>query len=155
MAVDITTLNTNSYTDQQASREQTQKLLDDGIEEIYYVSASAEAVGGFTLCEQVNAHCATWAGDSRTWAPTAGTFSVEIDWTVVMDLLVEQARNGVTEAQVFDATFENGGLKAQPLEGDAAADVPADLVTAFTAMTAELADGTIVLPESAAHPGLP
>ena len=151
---EIVTLNTNSYTDEQASREQTEKLLEQGIENIFFTSAGAESNGGLNKCEQAGAVCATWAADTRNWAPTAGAASVTIDWTVVFKQLIAEAKSGPTEAQTFNATFGNGALAMQPLDGTTLeSKLSVDMKAKIAAMVAGLTDGSIALPTSIAHPG--
>lgn len=58
----MVTLSTNSFTNAQTNREQVQTLLNEGIEQIYLVSGTEDAVGGLRLCEEAKAHCATWGG---------------------------------------------------------------------------------------------
>lgn len=144
---------TNSQTDEQANIEQTQRLFDDGITEIFHGASPADAAG-LNLCEQLGGHCATWGGDARDYAPTAGVMSVQADWSIVIDKLIEQARTGVTKAEFWGATLGNGGLFVQPFEGESAADISPELQAEFTAMVAALASEEIELPESIAHPGI-
>jgi len=147
----ITLVNTNSFTDPQANREQVQGLLDQGITEIYLASATEDALGGLRLCESAKARCATWGGDARKWAPTASVLTVVLDWSVVLDGLIDQARNGVTEAKTWDLTFGNKGLTVTDFKTTDA--VSPELEAEFNKMIAGLADESIALPESKAHPG--
>ncbi|HCJ49964.1 MAG TPA: hypothetical protein DHW40_11660 [Microbacterium sp.] len=144
----ITTVNSNSYTDQQANREQTQRLLDDGIDEIYFISGSEDSLGGFAVCAQEDARCASY-GDTQQWLPTGGVEVITMDWSGIITTLIEQAEAGAPAADFFNATLENGGLVAS-LSGNGVTD---ELVAEFDAMIAQLADGTIELPDSVAHPG--
>ncbi|WP_162602589.1 BMP family lipoprotein [Nocardioides daejeonensis] len=148
----VTLVNSNSFTDAQANREQVQNLLDQGIDNIFLVSGTEDAVGGFRLCEQVGAHCATWGGDARKWAPTAAVLTVELDWTMVFEDLIEQARSGKLEAKTWNLTYGNSGLRATGVADSAAVDD--DLRAEFDEMVAGLADESIQLPESISHPGL-
>ncbi len=47
----IVLVNSNSFTDTQANREQVKGLLDQGITEINLMSGTEDAVGGLRLCE--------------------------------------------------------------------------------------------------------
>jgi basic membrane lipoprotein Med (substrate-binding protein (PBP1-ABC) superfamily) len=149
---EVTLVNSNSFTDAQANREQVQNLLSKGIDNIFLVSGTEDAVGGFRLCEQAGAHCVTWGGDGRTWAPTASVMTVVLDWKHVMADLVEQARTGDLEAKSFDLTFGNEGLTVAGVdESDAVDDA---LLAEFQDMIAGLADESIELPDSSVHPGM-
>lgn len=149
---EVTLVNSNSFTDAQANREQVQNLLSQGIEDIFLVSGTEDAVGGFRLCEQAGAHCATWGGDARKWAPTASVLTVVLDWGIVLEDLVAQARSGELEAKSFDLTFGNDGLRVAGVEESEA--VSDDLRAEFEKVVAGLADESIELPESTVHPGL-
>lgn len=147
----VTVVNSNSFVDGQANREQVQGLLDDGITEIFLGSGTEDAVGGLRLCEQENARCATWGGDARKWAPTASVLTVSLDWSVVLEELVDQARNGLEEATVWNLTFGSGGLTVTDFETtDAVSD---ELAAEFQTVVDGLADESIELPESTVHPG--
>lgn len=148
----VTVVNSNSFVDPQANREQTQGLLDRGISEIFLGSGTEDAVGGLRLCESAGAHCATWGGDARRWAPTASVLTVVLDWSVVLDGLVEQARSGQTEAIQWNLTFGNGGLTVTDFSAtDAVSD---ELAAEFSAIVAGLGSLEIELPESVVHPGI-
>lgn len=149
---EITLVNSNSFTDAQANREQVQNLLGQGIDNIFLVSGTEDAVGGFRLCEQAGAHCATWGGDARRWAPTASVMTVVLDWTIVLEDLVEQARSGELEAKSWGLTYGNGGLDVTGV--DESEDVSDELKAEFDDIIAGLADESIELPESTVHPGL-
>lgn len=151
-AAKVTLVNSNSFTDAQANREQVQNLLSKGIDNIFLVSGTEDAVGGFRLCEQAGAHCATWGGDARQWAPTASVMTVVLDWTLILKDLVEQARSGDLEAKSWDLTFGNEGLKVAGVEDSEA--VSPELRAEFDKMIAGLADESIELPDSSVHPGL-
>jgi basic membrane lipoprotein Med (substrate-binding protein (PBP1-ABC) superfamily) len=148
----VTVVNSNSFTDAQANREQVQNLLDRGIDNIFLVSGTEDTVGGFRLCETAKAHCVTWGGDARKWAPKAAVVTVELDWSNLLADLTEQARTGKLEAKSWNLTYGNKGLRATGI--DEAADVSPELRTEFTAMLAGLADESISLPASKVHPGL-
>jgi basic membrane lipoprotein Med (substrate-binding protein (PBP1-ABC) superfamily) len=146
-----TKVSTNSFTDVQANREQVQGLLDRGINQIYLLSGTEDAVGGLRLCEEVKAECATWGGDAKQWAPTAAVLTVNMNWRVVIEELMDQAKNGLKDPQTFDLTYGSKGLEALDYsESDA---VSADIKTEFEAMLADLATEKIELPDSSAHPG--
>ncbi|WP_347310749.1 BMP family ABC transporter substrate-binding protein [Defluviimonas sp. SAOS-178_SWC] len=151
-AAEVTLVNSNSFVDPQANREQTQSLVDKGITEIFLGSGTEDAVGGLRLCETVGAHCATWGGDGRKWAPTASVLTVVLDWSVVLDDLVKQARSGQLEAKQWDLTFGNGGLKVTDFSAtDAVSD---ELASEFNEIVAGLGSLAIELPESKVHPGV-
>ncbi|TFV56070.1 BMP family ABC transporter substrate-binding protein [Geodermatophilus sp. DF01-2] len=150
-AAEVTVVNSNSFTDVQANREQVQALLDQGITEIFLGSGTEDAVGGLRLCEQNQAHCATWGGDARMWAPTASVLTVILDWSLVLEDLVEQARTGDLEAEVFNLTFGNDGL--QVTDFDSTDAVSPELQAEFQQVIEGLASEEITLPESTVHPG--
>ena len=148
----IVLVNSNSFTDTQANREQVKGLLDQGITEINLMSGTEDAVGGLRLCELSNAHCTTWGGDARFWAPKSTVTTTVLDWGVVMDELVKQARSGNAKAQAFDLTYGNGGLKVPDFGKDSA--VSPALQAEFNKMIEGLASQKIALPASKVHPGL-
>lgn len=148
----VTLVNSNSFTDAQANREQVQNLLGQGIDNIFLVSGTKDSVGGFRLCEQEQAHCITWGGDARKWAPTASVMTVELDWTNVLEDMVEQSRSGDLEAKSFNLTFGNEGLKIAGADESEAIDDK--LQAEFDKMIAGLADESIELPDSSVHPGM-
>jgi basic membrane lipoprotein Med (substrate-binding protein (PBP1-ABC) superfamily) len=148
----IVLVNSNSFTDTQANREQVKALLDQGITEINLMSGTEDAVGGLRLCESSKAHCTTWGGDARQWAPKSTVTTTVLDWAVVMDELVKQARSGAIKAQAFDLTFANGGLKVPDFAADSA--VSPALQAEFKKTIADLASGKIEMPPSKVHPGL-
>ncbi len=143
---------TNSFTDTQANHEQVKKLLDQGITEIMLGSGTEDTVGGLRLCETSNAHCATWGGNSRRWAPKGCVLTAVLNWDVVLDDLVKQARTGeVGPPKSWDLTFGNKGLSVTDFsETDA---VSPTLQAEFKTVVADLASTKIKLPESKAHPG--
>jgi basic membrane lipoprotein Med (substrate-binding protein (PBP1-ABC) superfamily) len=148
---EVSVVNSNSFVDGQANREQVQGLLDDGITEIFLGSGTEDAVGGLRLCEQEAALCATWGGDARKWAPTASVLTVELDWSVVLTELVDQARNGLEEATIWNLTFGSGGLTVTDFDStDAVSD---ELAAEFQTVVEGLGDESIELPESTVHPG--
>lgn len=148
----VVLVNTNSFTDTQANREQVKGLLDQGITEINLISGTEDALGGLRLCETSKANCVTWGGDARRWAPTSTVTTVILDWSVVLSDQIAQARAGKPEVKVYNLTFGNGGLKA-PDFGEASVVTP-ELQKEFAAMIADLGSEKTKLPESKAHPGL-
>lgn len=143
---------TNSFTDTQANREQVQALLNQGISEIILVSGTEDTLGGMRLCEAEKANCTTWGGDARRWAPTSTVTTVILDWSVVLEDQVEQARRGQPEAKTYNLTFGNGGLKVPDFSQTDA--VQSELQDEFFDMISDLANLRIELPESKVHPGL-
>lgn len=148
---DITKLSTNSFTDAQANREQVQSLLDEGIEDIFLVSGTEDALGGLRLCEEAGAHCATWGGDARQWAETAAVLTVNMNWKGVIEDLMDQAANGLKEPTTYNMTYGSEGLES--LGYDESDAVSADLRAEYEEVLAGLADESIELPDSTAHPG--
>lgn len=148
---ELVTLSTNSFTDAQANREQVQTLLDEGIEQIYLVSGTEDAVGGLRLCEEAQAHCATWGGDAAQWAPTAAVLTVNMNWKVIVDDLLKRAESGPQRSQTYNLTYGTDGLEAlNYAESGAVSD---ELKQQFGQVLADLASEKIALPESTAHPG--
>lgn len=147
----ITLVNSNSFTDTQANREQTKALLDRGITEIDLLSGTEDLLGGLRLCETSKAHCATWGGDARRWGPKSEVYTAILDWTVVLQDQVDQARAGKPEAKLYDLTFGNGGLKAPDFP--AGGPLTPQLQKEFAAILSDLGSEKIKLPESKAHPG--
>jgi basic membrane lipoprotein Med (substrate-binding protein (PBP1-ABC) superfamily) len=148
----VVLVNTNSFTDTQANREQVKALLDQGITEVNLISGTEDAVGGLRLCESSKAHCATWGGDARRWAPTSVVTTAILDWSVVLDELVHQARTSDVKVKAFNLAFGNGGLKAPDFSKIDA--VSPALQKEFLVMIADLGSGKIQLPPSKVHPGL-
>jgi basic membrane lipoprotein Med (substrate-binding protein (PBP1-ABC) superfamily) len=148
----VVLVNTNSFTDMQANREQVKALIDQGIVDINLISGVEDAVGGLRLCESSKAHCTTWGGDARQWAPTSAVTTAILDWDVVLEDLVQQARTGEVKVKTFDLTFGNGGLKVPDFSKTDA--VSPAIQKEFMAMIADLASGKIQLPTSKIHPGL-
>jgi basic membrane lipoprotein Med (substrate-binding protein (PBP1-ABC) superfamily) len=145
----------NSFSDQQATREQGQGLVDKGADGLFPSSATEDSLGGFKLCEDLNINCAGWASDARRYAPKTAVTSAVVDWSVLLDRLVSQARAGKPKAETFDATFDNKGLVPQPFEGATGDRVPQDVQKEFATIVKGLGDGSIELPASAAHPCCP
>lgn len=148
----ITTLSTNSFTDVQASREQVQTLLDQGIEQIYLLSGTEDAVGGLRLCEEEKAQCATWGGDAAQWAPNGTLLTVGLDWQSVIEELMDQAENGLKDPTTFNLTYGSKGLMALNYADNPA--VSDEVQAEFEQVLADLASEEIELPDSEAHPGL-
>jgi basic membrane lipoprotein Med (substrate-binding protein (PBP1-ABC) superfamily) len=145
----------NSFTDQQATREQAQVLVDKGADGLFPSSATEDSLGGFKLCEDLDMNCAGWTSDARRYAPTTAVTSVIVDWSGILKLLVDDARNDRVRSETWNATFENKGLVPQPFEGATGDRVPADVQKEFEGIVSNLAEGTIELPASIAHPCCP
>ncbi len=145
----------NSFVDQQATREQAQGVVDRGADVLFPASATQDSLGGFQLCEQAGIPCAGWASDARRYSPNHAAASAVVDWTVMLKAFVGQARTGKLSATTFNATFQNGGLVPQPFEGPSARIVPADLQAGYLQVVADLKQGKIFLPKSKAHPCCP
>ena len=141
----------NSFTDQQATLEQSKTLLAKGADGLFPASATEDSLGGFKLCEQAKVHCVGWAADAKKYAPNTAVGSVVVDWSVLLKSLVAQARGKAPKPTTFDATLANHGLVVPP----AALNLPAPVATAFKAMLAGLSSGAIALPKSTAHPCCP
>ena len=75
----ITLVNTNSFMDTQANREQVKGLFDKGITEINLMSGTEDSVGGLHFCEANKLRCTTWGGDARRWAPTSTVTTAILD----------------------------------------------------------------------------
>ena len=146
---------TNSFTDLQKSQQQMQSLLDQGADTIYLSSGTEDVLGGLKLCEQKKVDCASWGSDIRRWAPNYGTFSAVLDWSPLLAQLVEQRRTQKPEAIQFDATYKNKMLVPQPFDAATGKRVPAEVQEEFNKVIAGLADGSIKLPPSKAHPCCP
>ncbi len=147
-----TTLSTNSFTDVQASREQVQALLDQGIKQIYLLSSTEDSVGGMRLCDEAKAQCATWGGDGREWSPNGMVLTVNLDWSGVIKDLISQSENGLKKPTTYNLTYGSGGLKA--LNYSDSPSVSPEVRAEFEQVLADLASTKITLPESSAHPGL-
>jgi len=142
----------NSFIDQQATREQARALVDRGADALFPASATEDSLGGFQLCEQQKIPCAGWASDIRRYAPNYGVSAAVIDWSVDLQSLLAQSHSGKLTAATFDSTFGNHGLISQPADGPSAQLVPANVRKEYDAMIQDLASGKISLPKSAAHP---
>jgi basic membrane lipoprotein Med (substrate-binding protein (PBP1-ABC) superfamily) len=142
----------NSFSNPQATREQAQGLLDQGADTLFPASATEDSLGGFQLCEQKKIPCAGYASDARRYAPTYGVAGAIINWSVLLDSLLEQAKSGKMDAKTFDASFANGGLVPQPFDGATAKLVPADVQSGYAQVLKDLASKKISLPASKAHP---
>lgn len=142
----------NSFDNQQATREQGQALLDKGADVLFPSSATQDSLGGFQLCEQKKVACVGWASEIRRYAPTYGVASAVVDWSVLLQRLVEQSKQANMTASTFDAAFDNGGIVAQPFKAADAAIVPAEVQQGYMDVLKQLARGKIDLPKSVAHP---
>lgn len=142
----------NSFDNQQATREQAQALLERGADGLFPASGTQDSLGGFQLCEQRQTACVGWASSIRRYAPKYGVASAVIDWSVMLKDLVAQARSGKLHAETYDATFDNNQLVPQPFESADAAVVPADVQRSYLRVISDLAAGKIDLPQSEAHP---
>ncbi len=145
----------NSFEDQQATREQSQALLDRGADGLFPSSATQDSLGGFQLCEQAHIPCVGWASQIRRYAPTYGIGSAVVDWSVFLKNLVGEAGSPHMTAKTFDATFSNGGLVAQPFIASDSTIVPVSVQEGYAAVVSDLSSGKISLPASGAHPGYP
>lgn len=150
--VEVLSAYSNSFTDQQATREQAQRLVDRGADGLFPSSATEDSLGGFKLCEDLDINCAGWASDARPYAPKTAVTSAIVDWSVPLQRLVDEARSGELTAESFNATFQNAGLIPQPFEGETGDRVPADVQQEFGDILEGLADGSIELPVSIAQP---
>lgn len=56
------------------------------------------------------------------------------------------------KADTFDATYDNGGLIAQPFKDSDKAIVPVAVQKEYATVIKDLASGKITLPKSEAHP---
>jgi simple sugar transport system substrate-binding protein len=142
----------NSFTNQQATREQVQALVDQGADAIFPTSGAPDSLGGFQFCEQKKVICVGWASEIHRYAPNYGVSSAIIDWTVLFETLIKQSRDGNLSASTFDASFPNHGLIPQPFTGPSAKLVPADVQEAYAGVISDLTNGKIPLPKSDAHP---
>jgi basic membrane protein A len=142
----------NSFDNQQATREQAQSLVDRGADALFPASATQDSVGGFQLCEQKKIPCAGWASEIRRWAPKYGVVSATIDWSVLLNQLLAKSKQPDMKAETFDATFKNNGLVAQKFEAADASIVPSELQAEYMAMLKDISSGKITLPASKAHP---
>jgi basic membrane protein A len=150
--VTVLSSHSNSFTDQQATQEQSKALLDQGADGLFPASATEDALGGYKLCEQRKVNCASWAADGRRYAPNTNVVSAVIDWAQPLRDLVQAARDKKPYAQTWSGTFGNKGLILPPLTPEAAKRVPAAVATEFKTVIAGLASEKIKLPTSKAHP---
>jgi simple sugar transport system substrate-binding protein len=141
----------NSFTDQQATLEQSQTLLQKGADGLFPASATEDSLGGFKLCEQKKVNCVGWAADAKQYAPNTAVGSVLVDWSVLLKSLVTAARAKAPKPVTFDATFANKGLVAP----SSTLRVPPDVETQFEKVVSDLTTGKVTLPKSKAHPCCP
>lgn len=151
--VEVLSAWSDSFTDQQATQQQANALLEEGADGLLPLSATEDSLGGFKLCEQKKVNCASWAVDGKRYAPTTNVVSVVIDWSQPIEELVKAAREGKPFAKTWDGTFENGGLVIPELSPAASKRVPSAVAKEFETIVEELADEKISLPPSKAHPG--
>jgi simple sugar transport system substrate-binding protein len=142
----------NSFSDQQATREQARTLVERGADGLFPASATEDSLGGFQLCEQQKIPCVGWASDIKRYAPNYGVSSAVIDWSVSIHALVDQALTGKLDATTFDATYGNHGLVSVTASGNAAKLIPANVKADFDAMVRDLIAEKVSLPKSTAHP---
>jgi len=153
--VEVLAAYSDDFVDQQATLEQAQNLVDQGIDGLFPASATEDSLGGFQLCEQADLNCAGWASDAARYAPTTAVASAVIDWTVMIESMVSESLSGTLSAETFNATFANGGLTGAPLTPEAAQRVPDDVAAEFADVVAALTAYEIDLPPSQAHPCCP
>ena len=139
----------------QPTLEQSRTLVTQGADGLFPSSATEDSLGGFQVCEQEDVNCVGWAADAAQYAPKTAVTSVIVNWQVMLQDLVDQARSGELEATTFDGTFENDGLSTPPFESAAAERVPADVQDEFATIVEQLGSGEIQLPKSEAHPCCP
>lgn len=142
----------NAFDNQQATREQAQALIDKGADVLYPSSATQDSLGGYQLCEQKKIPCVGWASEIRRYAPTYGIMSAVIDWSVFLQRLVTEAGKADMKADTFDASYDNGGLIAQPWKDSDKAIVPVAVQQEYADVIKDLASGKITFPKSEAHP---
>jgi basic membrane protein A len=150
--VEVLVAHSNSFTDQQATQEQSKALLDQGADGLFPASATEDALGGYKVCEERKVNCASWAADGRRYAPNTNVVSAVIDWAQPLRELVQAARDKKPYAQTWSGTFGNKGLIVPPLSSEAAKRVPASVTTGFNKVIQGLASEDIKLPTSKAHP---
>ena len=153
--VEVLSAYSDDFVDQQATLEQAQNLLDQGIDGLFPASATEDSLGGFQLCEQADLNCVGWASDAARFAPTTAVASAVVDWTVMLQKMLDETVSGTLDSETFDATYANGGLTAAELTAEAEGRVDAETVAGYAAVLEGLADGSIVLPASEAHPCCP
>ncbi len=153
--VEVLSAYSDDFVDQQATLEQAQNLRDQGIDGLFPASATEDSLGGFQLCEQADLNCVGWASDAARFAPTTAVASAVVDWTVMLQRMLDESLSGSLTAKTFDATYANGGLTAAVLTDEAASRIDADTAAGYAEVLEGLADGTIELPASEAHPCCP
>ena len=153
--IEVLSAYSDDFVDQQATLEQAQNLLDQGIDGLFPASATEDSLGGFQLCEQAGLNCAGWAADAARFAPTTAVSSAVVDWTVMLQRMLDEAVAGSLTAETFDATFANGGLTIPELTPAAAERVSEEVAIEFAAVVSALEAGEIDLPASTAHPCCP
>lgn len=153
--VEVLSAYSDDFVDQQATLEQAQNLLDQGIDGLFPASATEDSLGGFQLCEQAGLNCAGWAADAARFAPTTAVSSAVVDWTVMLQRMLDEALAGSLTAETFDATFANGGLTIAELTPAAAERVSEAVAVEFAGVVSALEAGEIDLPASTAHPCCP
>lgn len=153
--VEVLSAYSDDFVDQQATLEQAQNLLDQGIDGLFPASATEDSLGGFQLCEQAGLNCAGWAADAARFAPTTAVSSAVVDWTVMLQRMLDEALAGSLTAETFDATFANGGLTIAELTPAAAERVSEAVAAEFAGVVSALEAGEIELPASTAHPCCP
>jgi basic membrane lipoprotein Med (substrate-binding protein (PBP1-ABC) superfamily) len=142
----------NSFDNQQATREQAQSLIDRGADTLFPASATQDSLGGFQLCEQKKIPCAGWASDIRRYAPKYGVVSAIVDWSVFLKDLLAKSKQAEMKAETFNGTFKNGGLITQPFQPSDTEIVSKDLQAQYASLVKDIADGKITFPKSKAHP---
>lgn len=147
----VLTAYTNSFSNQQAAVIQAKNLASQGADAIWPASGEGDALGVYQYCEQTKTPCAGWGGTIDEWAPNTGVINATLNWVPFIQKLIAQKRSGQLEAFSYDGTYANGGIEAT-LRTNL---VSSDLKTQFEAMLNSLKSGTIALPASTAHPGLP
>jgi basic membrane protein A len=150
--VDVLAAYSNSFANQQATREQAQSLVDQGADVLFPASATQDSVGGFQLCEQKKIPCAGWASDIRRWAPKYGVVSAVIDWSVLLKELLAKSKQPDMKAETFDATFKNGGLQPQKFEASDNSIVSMQVQAEYASMLKDISSGKVTFPASKAHP---
>ena len=143
---EVITAYSNSFTDQQATREQANSLVGRGADVLYPVSASQDSLGAYQLCEQSGILCSGWGSDASRYAPNTGLGATMIDWSVMLKEAANQLRSGELEAYHFIASFENDGLIPQPLTGPAAGRITDADHEDFALVLADLRAGKIEMP---------
>jgi basic membrane protein A len=146
---------TNDFADQQKGREVGQSLLDRGADVLFVSGGTDSSLGALALCGARKVPCFSTSYDNRSVAPAWVVSSSYIDWRPWLRKTIADISAGRYKTFTYDATFENGGLKATPFDGPSAKLVPASVRTAFATMIKRLRSGAIKLPASKTHPGYP